>query len=124
MRGDINMRRLAFSTATIALTTLFITACLESYTPSVSDSDVDLLAVDGFLDTSDGSATVKLTKATTLDNGESAPRVQSASVTIEGDDGSSFDLAEDTAGIYVITAMPVSQATKYRIRIQVIKNLL
>ncbi|MEP6738638.1 MAG: DUF4249 family protein [Chryseolinea sp.] len=118
------MRRLAFSTATIALTTLFITACLESYTPSVLDRDVDLLVVDGFLDTSDGSATVKLTKATTLDNGESAPRVQSASVTIEGDDGSSFDLAEDTAGIYVITAMPVSQATKYRIRIQVIKNLL
>lgn len=111
------IKRAAYSRAVISLLILLISACLEPYAPDVSDGPIDLFVVDGFLDTSDGSATVKLTKASNLNDSNPTPMVQNASVTIESDDGSSFTIPEDTAGVYVASAIPVNASARYRIHI-------
>ncbi|MEO5978540.1 MAG: DUF4249 domain-containing protein [Chryseolinea sp.] len=106
-----------YSRAVISFLILLISACLEPYSPNIKDAAIDIFVVDGFLDTSDGSATVTLSKATNMIDGTPTPRVQNASVTIEGNDGSSYAVPEDTAGVYVASGIPVNASTQYRVHI-------
>src|SRR5215216_4986167 len=80
-----------------------VTGCLEQYDPPEISSTIDILVVDGSLNSTDNTATVKLTKASALsDNGDPVPELH-ASVRIEEENGGTFPLIENGAGSYSLS---------------------
>ncbi|MEJ1240702.1 DUF4249 domain-containing protein [Chryseolinea sp. T2] len=92
--------------------------CLDPYSPPVSETDVDILVVDGFFDTNGGIATVVLSKAIPLSSTEEADAETDATVTLLDDAGSNYQLHEDSAGHYSVTGVPVHTDAQYRIHIR------
>jgi hypothetical protein len=92
--------------------------CLDPYAPPVSDAEVDILVVDGFLDSREGSATVSLSKAVPLSSDGESTAESNATITLFDDDGASFPLHEDSLGHYSVTEVSVKTDAKYRIHIR------
>src|SRR6185503_592525 len=76
---------------------VFALGCLDPYTPP-GVRDVNLLVVDGFLNSSTGLARVKLTRSLTHDSQLSYPIEQGAEVIVESDEGVSFAIPEVVPG--------------------------
>src|SRR3954471_22974151 len=74
-------------------------ACLEPYSPP-STKDLQLLVVDGFLNSGSGLARVKLSRSLPLDATTSYPAERSASVVIESESGTQFFLPPTAPGNY------------------------
>jgi hypothetical protein len=91
--------------------------CLDPYAPPVNTDDVNILVVDGFLDTSDGSATVTLSRAVSLSSDESPPQEGNAQLTLLDDDGASYNFHEETVGRYSVSGVSINNESKYRIHI-------
>lgn len=101
------------------LLTLMLLAggCLDPYYPPVSDTDVNILVVDGFLDTSEGSATLSLSKAVSLSS-EAAPAAESyAVVTLLDDKGGAYPMPEHATGQYRVDNVPIDPKALYRVHI-------
>jgi len=97
-------------------------SCIEPYNPPAITELVDLLVVDGFINTSDSSATVRLTKASALsEEGGAIPEIN-ASVFIEDEIGNSFDLTEKEEGNYFISKGLFASSRKYRVVIATRSN--
>lgn len=89
--------------------------CVEPYNPPAIDQVVDLLVVDGFINASENTAHVRLSKATPLaETGAGTPE-QFANVMIEDDQGNSFPLNEIQPGDYTLSNAPFSFLRKYRV---------
>lgn len=97
---------------------VFMGGCLDPYAPPVSDTDVNILVVDGFLDTREGSATVTLSKAVPISSTTGSTGEPNATVTLLDDSGSSFPLSDEGSGHYRVTGVPVKPDAKYRIHIR------
>ena len=100
------------------ITLLFITilfSCVEPYNPPALDEVVDLLVVDGFINASDNSAHVRLSKATPLNEDHAGVPETNATVAIEDGQGNSFLLNENPAGSYTILDVPFLFSEKYRV---------
>ncbi|MGC3944239.1 MAG: DUF4249 domain-containing protein [Chryseolinea sp.] len=97
---------------------LLCVGCLDPYSPPVDDTEVNILVVDGFFDTSGGIANVSLSKAIPLSSDEKASPETSAAVTLLDQVGSSYQLHEDSAGHYSVTGVPVQSDAQYRIHIR------
>lgn len=100
------------------LTVMVLTGgCLDPYYPPVEDVDVNILVVDGFLDTSEGTATVTLSKAVSLSS-DFAPSAESnAIVTLLDHNGSAYPLTEYELGQYRVESVPIDPAAQYRVYI-------
>ena len=108
-----------FKSAAILLTmTTLQTGCLESYQPPVVPGDANMLVVDGFLNSVDGTVTVRLTHSIPLSPEEAAPPELGAFVTLQQDDGSSYDLQEQGEGSYVLNELTVDTGAQYRLHIR------
>ena len=96
-----------------------LTGCIEPFNPPAIDQQINILVVDGFLDTSSKTATVTLSKArplsdeTTFDN-----YVSGAFVQLEEEDGPTQTLLEHTQGVYVLDQVEISPGKRYRLVIQ------
>ena len=99
----------------VFLVLLGLTACIEPYNPPAITDTIDILVVDGFLNSADSSATVRLSKATPLSSGEGPVPELNASVRIEDEDGNFFPLTEIGDGNYFGTRLAVNSALKYRL---------
>lgn len=97
---------------------LLLQGCLDPYSPPVSDNEVNILVVDGFLDTSEGSARVTLSKAVPLTATSTTLPEPNALVTLLDDSGSSHALSETTTGSYIATGIPIKSNAQYRIHIR------
>ncbi|MGC3944242.1 MAG: hypothetical protein QM762_06945 [Chryseolinea sp.] len=75
-----------------------VTGCLDPYYPAIESSDVNILVVDGDLDTSTGDAYVALSHGVALTEPDSFPRVTNAYVTIEDGLGGVYLLANGGDG--------------------------
>jgi hypothetical protein len=95
------------------ITALF--GCVEPYNPPALDEVVDLLVVDGFINASDNSAHVSLSKATALDESNAGVAETNATVTIEDDQGTSHLLNEKLNGVYTLVDEQFSFSKKYRV---------
>ena len=96
------------------VTVLF--SCIEHYNPPALDEIVDLLVVDGFIDASDNSAYVRLSKATALNENNAGIPETNATVAIEDDQGNSFILNENaTGGYYTLLNKQFSFSDRYRV---------
>lgn len=95
-----------------------LSGCLDKYQPpKVSDAPA-LLVVDGYLNSTDGSATVKLSRSISLASSEDPPAERGASVEIQVEDGGSYNLAETDSGTYTIQDLIVNANSKYRLSVR------
>lgn len=90
-------------------------SCVEPYDPPAIDNLVDLLVVDGFINASDNSAFVRLSKATPLDESSTGIPETGASVVIEDDEGESVVVNENAPGSYTLSGELFSFSKKYRV---------
>lgn len=94
-----------------------MTSCLEPYSPPEITGSIDILVVDGFLNSSDNSATVRLSKAKPLSDETNEVIEVSALVQIEDENGNSQSLEGISGGYYSSSQMQLSAGTKYRLSI-------
>jgi hypothetical protein len=112
------MRALYRYSLLILLYTGFITGCVEPYAPPVIDSDTNYLVVDGFVNSTDGTATVKLSRAIPLSSTDSPPPETNATIFVEDDKGNRTALQGGQAGNYTGSGIPIDMGSKYRLRIR------
>jgi hypothetical protein len=98
-----------------ALASVVMSNCVEPYNPPAISETVDLLVVDGFLNITDNSASVKLSKATPLANDDGPVPELNASVRVEDNNGDVYLLNEQANGEYSLDGMDLSPSKKYRL---------
>lgn len=106
-----------FTISVTAFFLLILYGCLEPYQPPAIQGDVDMMVVDGFLNATENSATVKLSYATALSSDEPPLVEAGASVSIEEEGGTTFLLSEAEPGTYVVDNLFVDKTKRYRLRI-------
>jgi hypothetical protein len=98
---------------------LFV-CCKQEYIPPVNEESENLLVVEGFLNSGQGSTTVRLSRSVKLTDTSQKKVVLGAKVNVEGEDGSSFALAGNTRGEYGIAQLHLLNNVKYRLHIKTI----
>lgn len=91
--------------------------CLDPYEPPVSDVNVDLLVVDGFINVTDQSASVRLTRSLPLVAAATVPSIGDAQVSIERDDGITVPLQHSGNGKYEISQVAWNMNAQYRLSV-------
>lgn len=94
---------------------LTITNCVEPFQIPVSKEEVNILVVDGFINASDNSAKVKLSRAIALSKPDQFPAELKASVSIEEESGNKYIVPEITGGNYELTGLGWNVTKKYRL---------
>src|SRR5688572_24221199 len=84
-----------------------ISACVEPYYSPDVGGDVHVLVVDGFVNASDGSITVRLTHTAKLTNEAGFPAEKDAVVSVKSDAGDYFTLFEQDSGRYVADGLTI-----------------
>jgi hypothetical protein len=97
-------------------------ACLEPFPPPPGTKKLDLLVVDGFLNSSNGRAEVKLSRTLALDDGEDFPIEYGAVVQVIGENGDKFTLPEIEPGVYRTTNNNMSVGARYHLEIRTISG--
>jgi hypothetical protein len=113
------MRRKLYFCGVLSFAWVLVVAlsCVEPYNPPAIKELVDILVVDGFLNSTDSSAEVRLSKAAALsDQGGPQPELN-ALVQIEDENGNISQLTETGDGLYFIQKMNVNPVLKYRLSI-------
>ena len=95
-----------------------MTACLEPYSPPEIKEDVNILVVDGFINTTNNSSQVYLSKAVPLSYNGETQTVSNALVQVEEENGASYILQELESGSYSLTNMNLDPAKRYRLSVQ------
>jgi hypothetical protein len=102
---------------------LFLSAlagCVEPYMPREVPSAPDYLVVDGFVNASSRTATVKLSRAVALDHIGAPPPVSGATVSIEAENGDEYFLPGTMSpGRYEATDIPLSFESRYRLKVKI-----
>lgn len=95
-----------------------LTGCIEPYDPPASSEVADLLVVDGFLNTADGSVSVLLTHSKPLDSDDPTLPESNANMSIRTESGNEYGLSELVAGTYTAEGLPLDPAEKYQLSIR------
>jgi hypothetical protein len=101
----------------IFLGSLSITQCVEPYAPPEIKEKVDLLVVDGFMNSTDSSVEVRLSKAVALSETGRPPVENNAAVRVEDEAGNIYPVFEVQSGIYRAEKIKFNPALKYRLAI-------
>ncbi len=104
------------------LISILLAGCIDPYPAPDITEDISILVVDGFINASDGSATVKLTQAVSLDEKDEYPPERAAAVTIRSENGGSFTLTEQEPGNYKANGITVDPASMYQLNIRTSDN--
>jgi hypothetical protein len=95
-----------------------VSSCLEPYAPPADATNLEFLVVDGFLNTSNGTATVSIQHSIPLASDE-APRAEiDAVVAVLDDEGSSFELHTENEGVYAAVGINFQSERKYMLSIR------
>ena len=92
-------------------------ACREPYDPEVSQQPVSALVVEGYLDTEGLQSDLILSRTVTIDAENSFVPEIGARVTLFGENGTAFSLAEREPGIYSL-AENLPEDSEYRLEIE------
>ncbi len=79
---------------------IFLTGCVTQFVPEVNE-EKDLLVVEGLLNDQPGTDTVKLSRSLPFGKKSEAIPFTGCTVSISDDLGNTYNLTEDTAGIYI-----------------------
>jgi hypothetical protein len=102
------------------VTLVFGGACRESYVPPVGASAVSRLVVEGFINNGSDSTIISLTRTYNLgvDDTASATPELHAQVQVQGEDNSSYALAETGHGKYAAPGLILNNSVRYRLHIR------
>ena len=104
--------------APCCLALLLLMSCVEAFEPPPSGQTADMLVVDGFINGSEGTATVKLSKARALTDPNPSPAELNATVSIQSSTGRIFPLAEQDSGLYTSSNIVQEQHALYTLLIE------
>ena len=98
---------------------LFLSGCVQPFSPPEINSDQNHLVVDGFFNIG-GTDTSRFELRRTQNVSEkSSPVIETgASISVEEENGQTFDFAETGTGLYVLPPRQYNTASKYRILIK------
>ena len=105
----------------LALATLLLAGCVESYMPDVADVPTNYLVVDGFIN-GNGITRIKLTRSVGLSS-STVPVEKGARITIVDDTGVRYPLAEKTPGFYQSDSLQLNPARQYQLRFTTSANV-
>lgn len=97
---------------------LLLSGCLEPYQPPVTDDEVNFLVVDGFVNTSDHTVDVILSRALVLWKVASPKPETDAQVILEEKSGNSYPLNELPQGKYTFSSAEITAGKEYRLYIR------
>ena len=97
---------------------LLLSGCREAYQPPVVLAQSNLLVVDGFLDGTDGSCTVVLSRSQNVSDSKSSPIEKKATVHLEDSEGKVYTLKEANNGNYSVSNVTIDTHIKYRLNIK------
>lgn len=106
----------------IVLLTSVVMSCIETYDPPLDNRDVNYLVVDGFLNASNGTANIALTRTLPVKSKEFIPAESGASVQIVDSNGEAHPLTETKPGLYSGGVTNVDAQTRYRLSIRTHDN--
>lgn len=95
-------------------------SCVDPFNPPVVESTTEYLVVDGIVDLADPEATIKLTRSMPLNGDQTPSQVQvvpGALVTIETENGATFNLPEISFGEYSAGGISLDAGESCRLRI-------
>lgn len=95
----------------------FLTGCLDPYPTDDIGGDVDALVAEGFINTTNQSASVRLSKAVPLDTTALTEGIDYAEVSIESEGGSSFSVPGSGNGQYQASSLSIDANARYRLNI-------
>src|SRR5690349_5166277 len=96
---------------------LLLLGCLDPYDPKLPESATNVIVIDGFLNTRDATATVRILHTVSLQSKEHPPVVQGAEVTIQTSDGDETRLHEERPGTYVGSIIATTPGATYTLRV-------
>lgn len=99
---------------------IFIPGCIEPYDPPLDNADIDLLVVDGFVNVTEGVATVRLSRTLAVKSADPFPMERSAFVQIEDSNGLLHRLNEIAPGSYVADIVNAGPGVSYRVLINTV----
>jgi hypothetical protein len=97
---------------------MLLFSCLDPYQPPVTDEEVNFLVIDGFVNTSDGTVNVTLSRALVLWKVASPVPETGAQVILEESGGSTYVLNELPHGKYTATSAAIVPGLEYRLYVQ------
>jgi len=97
--------------------TIALVGCVEPYEPDFKDETFDILVVDGFINTTENSATVRLSRAVPLDSEITTSEEVNATVNIEDESGTTFSLSNVGSGVFFADNLGIDHSNKYRVHI-------
>jgi hypothetical protein len=100
------------------LIAIFFCNCVDPYSPPVIETNYNILVVDAFLNSQDGTATVVLSRTLPIYSPDPAPAESNAQVKIIDENGAEFLLQETSKGSYSKNNIAVNPNVKYRLSIQ------
>ncbi len=90
---------------------------MEPFTPKVAQENLNILVVDGFVNATDRSATVRLSRSQPISELETADPETKATVTINTSTGISYSLLEKNLGEYKVKDLVIDKTALYKLRI-------
>lgn len=92
-----------------------VSACMEPYTPEIPSGVLNILSVTGFINASDGTASVELRKVQSVNEEQAALPENGATVLIEMASGKTFVLGESAPGNYS-ASVPIDFNDEYTMK--------
>lgn len=96
---------------------ILIGGCKQAYVSPHKSPPTGYLVVEGYI-TGNGPTQFVLSRTIALPGDSAIPVETNAQVQVEGDDNSSYPLADQGGGHYFVASMPLNATAKYRLRIQ------
>jgi hypothetical protein len=106
------------SGAALLFCLLLLNSCREPYQPPTVLAQSNLLVIDAFLDGTDGSCIVVLSRSQNVSDSEVKPMEKKATVQLEDSKGIVYTLAETSDGNYSISNVTIDTQLKYQLRIK------
>lgn len=91
--------------------------CLEPYEPPAILEKLDLLVVEGYMDSKQGSVRVRISKATPLSSDLSSSPEQNATVFVHEENGIAYALEEQDSGVYTLHGLNVNISSRYQLTV-------
>jgi hypothetical protein len=102
--------------------TILLCSCVDPYSPPVIQTNYNILVVDAFLNSKDGTATVALSRTLPIYSPDPTPVESNAQVKIIDENGAEALLQETSKGSYIKNNISVNPNLKYRLSIQTSLN--
>src|SRR5882672_136474 len=100
---------------TLLFCLLLWSSCREAYQPPVVLAQSNLLVVDAFLDGSDKSCTVVLSRSQDVSDSKAPPLEKKANVQLEDSEGNVYILKEMSDGNYSVSNVAIDTQMKYQL---------